>query len=90
MPHRLRRAPAVPAVAVLGAVLLVGLPAAPASATSASRVSARLSANGVHPGASVTVTGRATPGAGRVVSLQQRGGSGWATVRSTRTGRSGS
>ena len=90
MPHRLRRAPAVPAVAVLGAVLLVGLPAAPASATSASRVSARLSANGVHPGAPVTVTGRAAPGAGRVVSLQQRGGSGWATVRSTRTGRSGS
>jgi hypothetical protein len=71
-------------------VLLVGLPAAPASATSASRVSARLSANGVHPGDRVTVTGRATPGAGRVVSLQQRAGSGWATVRSTRTGRSGS
>ncbi len=90
MPNRQRRAPAVPAVAVLGALLLVGLPAAPASATSASRVSARLSANGVHPGASVTVTGRATPGAGRVVSLQQRGGNGWATVRSTRTGRSGS
>ena len=84
MPNRQRRAPAVPAVAVLGAVLLVGLPAAPASAAAASHVSARLSANGVHPGASVTVTGRATPGAGRVVSLQQRGGSGWATVRSTR------
>lgn len=90
MPNRQRRTPAAPAVAVLGAVLLVGLPAAPASATGASRVSARLSANGVHPGAPVIVTGRATPGAGRVVSLQQRGGSGWATVRSTRTGRSGS
>jgi len=90
VPHRLRRTPTVPAVAVLGAVLLVGLPAAPASATSASHVSARLSANRVHPGAPVRVTGRATPGAGRVVSLQQRGGSGWATIRSTRTGRSGS
>ena len=90
MPNRQRRTPAAPAVAVLGAVLLVGLPAAPASATGASRVSARLSANGVHPAAPVIVTGRATPGAGRVVSLQQRGGSGWATVRSTRTGRSGS
>ena len=85
-----RRAPAGAAVAVLGAVLLVGLPASPAAATATSRVSARLSANGVHPGAPVTVTGRATPGAGRVVSLQQRGGSGWATIRSTRTGRSGS
>lgn len=89
MSNRQRRAPAVPAVTVLGALLLVGLPAAPASAAATSRVSARLSANGVYPGARVTVSGRATPGAGRVVSLQQRAGGGWATVRSTRTGRSG-
>lgn len=91
MPIASSRLPGATATAVTGCVLLLlTVAAGPASAATTSRVSARLTANRVHPGKAVSVTGRAQPGSGRLVSLQQRSGSGWATVRSARTGRNGS